>query len=143
MQVNPGRVVTKYSFSPLFTEAWYKAIRPGNLIAGFVKAGVCPFNPEAIKVPSIPPNVNVDEGGASDDELSDPDNETQGGNPLATDNNDPSMDWQGDDKSGENSSVKESYFTTKQIELFEQRYENGYDLYTDTGLCGLVDGESS
>ena len=48
MQKNPGRVVTKYQFSPLFAEAWYKAIHPGNLVAGFVKAGVCPFNPEAM-----------------------------------------------------------------------------------------------
>ena len=27
--------------------------------------------------------------------------------------------------------LKESHFTPKQLELFEQRYENGYDLYTD------------
>ena len=57
MQENPGHVVTKYSFSPLFAEAWYKDIYPGNLVAGFVKAGVCPFNPEAIKIPSTPPDV--------------------------------------------------------------------------------------
>ena len=42
------RIVTRYQFSPLFAEAWYKAIHPGSLVAGFVKAGVCLFNLEAI-----------------------------------------------------------------------------------------------
>ena len=71
MQENTGHDVTKYSFSPLFAEAWYKTIRSGNLVGGFVKAGVCPFNPEAIKIPSIPPDVHADEGGASGDNLTD------------------------------------------------------------------------
>ena len=125
MQNNPGRVVTKYQFSPLFAEAWYKAIRPGNLVAGFVKARVCPFNPEAIKIPTLPPGV--DEGGVSDEDLDgDLHNERQG--------DDPSMDRAGDDdRAGEDASMlEESHFTHEQIELFQYRYENGYDLYTDT-----------
>ena len=121
MQENPGRVVTKYSFSPLFAEAWYKAIRPGNLIVGFVKVGVCPFNPEAIKIPLIPPGIHIDEGGASGDSVSDG---SPGDDPMDA-NSDPSIDWQGDDRS------RDISFTPKQLELFEQRYENGYDLYTD------------
>ena len=78
----------------------------------------------------IPPDVRADEGGASDDNLSDPENKIHGDDLMVT-NNDPSMDWQGNVKSGESSLLKESYFTPKQLELFEQRYENGYDLYTD------------
>ena len=27
--------------------------------------------------------------------------------------------------------VRESHFTPKQLELFQERYDNGYDLYTD------------
>ena len=61
VQKNPGRVITKYAFSPLFAQAWYKAIRPQNLIYGFEKAGVCPFNPEAIKIPTLPPEVSEGE----------------------------------------------------------------------------------
>ena len=53
MQENPGRVVTKYQFSSLFSKAWYKAIRPENLISGFRRVGVCPFNSEAITAPDI------------------------------------------------------------------------------------------
>ena len=44
------------------------------------------------------------------------------------------MDRPGDnDRSGEDASMlEESHFTPKQIELFQCRYGNGYDLYTDT-----------
>ena len=47
---------------------------------------------------------------------------------------DPSMDRAGDnDRTGEDASMlEESHFTPKQIELFQYRHENGYDLYTDT-----------
>ena len=44
------------------------------------------------------------------------------------------MDRPGDnDRSGEDASMlEESHFTPKQVELFQCRYENGYDLYKDT-----------
>ena len=61
VQDNPGRVITKYQFSHLFSQAWYKAIHPENVIAGFVKAGVCPFNAEAIKIRTLPRRVSEDE----------------------------------------------------------------------------------
>lgn len=44
MAENPGKVVTKFSFSSLFSQAWYKAIKPETIVAGFQKAGVCPFD---------------------------------------------------------------------------------------------------
>ena len=50
---NPGCVITKHQFSPLFYEAWYKEAREENLIDGFKKAGVCPFNSNAIKAPVL------------------------------------------------------------------------------------------
>lgn len=66
--------------------------------------------------------MHLNEGG---DNVNDQDNGSPGDNPLDA-NSDPSMDWQaGDDRFGEIS------FTPKQLELFEQQYENGYDLYTD------------
>lgn len=52
MQQHPGRLVTKYSFSELFAKAWVRAVTPANVIAGFQKAGIYPFNPKAIKVPT-------------------------------------------------------------------------------------------
>ena len=49
MTSNPGKVVTKFQFCSLLHEAWFKAINPATIIAGFRKVGVCPFNPSAIQ----------------------------------------------------------------------------------------------
>ena len=104
----------------------YKAIRPGKSRCWICQSRcLCPFNPEAIKIPTLPPGV--DEGGVSEEDLDgDLHNERQG--------DDPSVDRAGDnDRSGEDASMlEESHFTSEQIELFQCRYENGYDLYTDT-----------
>ena len=45
---NPGRVVTRYDFCSLLSEAWYKM---KSIISGFRVTGVCPLNREAIKLP--------------------------------------------------------------------------------------------
>ena len=41
---NPGRVVTLYEFSYLFSKAWFKALTMENIVAGFRVTGVCPFD---------------------------------------------------------------------------------------------------
>ena len=50
MQQHPGRLITEYTFSELFAKAWMKADTPANVIAGFQKAGIYPFNPNATKL---------------------------------------------------------------------------------------------
>jgi len=52
-QKNPGKVITRFQFSGLFSQAWAKAISPANIIAGFRTCGVFPFNPKAIKIPGV------------------------------------------------------------------------------------------
>ena len=47
---NPGKVVTKLSFSSLFSQAWYMAIKPETIIAGFGKVGACPFDRSVISL---------------------------------------------------------------------------------------------
>ena len=39
-QKNPGRVITKFNFSCLFSEAWNQAVLPSNVMAGFRRAGI-------------------------------------------------------------------------------------------------------
>ena len=50
LQSNPGKVVNKYNFSGLFAQAWLKALTPTNIVSGFRKCGVHPFNRNAIMV---------------------------------------------------------------------------------------------
>ena len=47
---NPGRVVSKYQFSTLFSASWYRAMTVRNIVAGFKITGVYPFNPNAIVI---------------------------------------------------------------------------------------------
>lgn len=130
MRENPGCVVTKYQFSHLFSKAWYKAIQPNNLISGFAKTSIHPFNADAITVPALP-NIEVDEG---DDDDSD-------GSKIKDKFESPSTSGAGKEDSRsaaeekmEDGSGKEGYkeeFTPSEIERFTTRYENGYDIYTD------------
>ena len=48
VQGNPGRVVTKYTFSALLNEAWGKTMIPNIISSGFKRSGIYPFNPNAI-----------------------------------------------------------------------------------------------
>lgn len=98
MRENPGCVVMKYQFSQLFSKAWYKAFQPNNLISGFAKTGIHPFNSEAISVPTLPDLEEMMEEGAPED----------------------------------NQGVKATAFSHSELELFTTRYENGYDIYTNT-----------
>ena len=47
-QNNPGIGISKLNFSPLFAKAWLKGLTPANIMAGFKKCGIYPFNREAI-----------------------------------------------------------------------------------------------
>ena len=49
IQKNPGRIITKFNFDRLFSQAWLRAVSPSNLIAGFKTCGVHPFNNKAVR----------------------------------------------------------------------------------------------
>ena len=49
-QKNPGRIITKFNFCRLFSQAWCQAVTPKNIMAGFRRAGVYPYNPKAIAI---------------------------------------------------------------------------------------------
>ena len=48
LQSHPGKVITKYQFSSLFSEAWLEMMIPANIISGFRTCGVYPFNTKAV-----------------------------------------------------------------------------------------------
>ena len=48
MQQNPGKVITKYNFSPLLNEVWNKTMVPKVITAGFKRCGIYPFDPDVI-----------------------------------------------------------------------------------------------
>ncbi|XP_065894490.1 mucin-3B-like isoform X1 [Dysidea avara] len=61
---NPSRVITKFHFSSLFSEAWSKSMTINNISSGFRTTGVCPFNPDAI-LSKFPKQKETDESTTS------------------------------------------------------------------------------
>ena len=49
-QANPSKVITKLNFCSVFKPAWLNAATPANLVNGFKKCGIYPFDPTAITV---------------------------------------------------------------------------------------------
>ena len=48
MSENPGKIVTRYSFSELFAEAWNDSMIPCNILSGFSTTGIFPVNRNAL-----------------------------------------------------------------------------------------------
>ena len=47
-RTHPGRVVMKFEFSHLFSEAWYASMSSENIVSSFRTTGICPFNRHAL-----------------------------------------------------------------------------------------------
>ena len=45
---NPGMVINKFNFCRIFRGAWLSAVNPENIISGFRKGGIYPYNRNAI-----------------------------------------------------------------------------------------------
>ena len=48
IQVNPRKIITKYTFSALLNKAWGKTMIPNIISSGFKGSGIYPFIPNAI-----------------------------------------------------------------------------------------------
>ena len=64
-QSSPGKVITKFNFSDLFAKAWLKTCTPATICSGFRKAGVIPFNPNAL-LKLTPENVTENVSASGD-----------------------------------------------------------------------------
>lgn len=106
MICNPGKVVTQFQFSQLFSRAWFKGMTMSNVITGFQITGVYPLNPNALLPPK--PRKSFDPS-----ELS-----RQSGLNF--------MPLYSSPKPSPKSDV--ITFTDEEIALNERRYLEGYDL---------------
>ena len=120
MAENPGKVVTKFLFSSLFNEAWFKSIQPQSIVSGFKKVGICPYNAMAIKFYAT---ASLETTSQQSD-----DNQRKYG---ALNSSVSSCDSQENIKDFEEH-ISDVSFTEDQITLFQQRFDNGYDLYHDS-----------
>jgi len=113
---NPGRVVTKFQFSQLFSRAWYTAMTMQNVIAGFRVTGVWPLDPDKFLVTEeseedahFGPSSLAEATGLAYIPLYSP----------------------APGKRKQRMQSPTTSFSPEQLVLFLQRYENGYDLDID------------
>ena len=120
MADNPGKVVTRSQFSSLFNKAWFLSIQPHTIVSGFRKVGVYPFNSTAIKpydnssisnkIPEATPVMMTqpnERSSVSQDGFSEHNLEESG------------------------PGLSPVSYSEEQIELFQRRYDNGYNIYDD------------
>ena len=111
-------MISKLKFSLLFAEAWLKALTPVNIVAGFRKCGIYPFNREAIPLA----HEMISEDVTSSDSLAT--SESLLGNHVST------VAHDSDETTSEDASSVPS-FTPQEVDCFTKRYEEGYDVYID------------
>ena len=108
MAANPGKMITIYQFTQLFSGAWRQAMTPENIISSFRATGVYPVNRRAVvipgeeKPPSTPTACLAKKKGINFMPFYSP--------------------------SSDDTTPK---FSLDELELFERRYREGYDLTGD------------
>ena len=151
LQQNPGRIMNRFQFSALFSKAWGTAVSPSNIIAGFRRCGVYPFNPSAISVPDVP-DANDDEECSeapshhtlpSDIGINHPSTHyvTSSSSSLDMSQSVSKKDASNSVVDGASVCVAPSIsagskpsvdvFTPEQLRRFQIRYEEGFNVYTD------------
>ena len=125
---NPGRVVSKFQFLKLFSEAWSKGISINNITSGFRSTGIYPFNRSAV-LDILPQTAEVAvaeddnaDGSSSDEECDDDEHLDDPPPPSPPAEPDANLD-------GHQASLK---FPPDKMDLYERRFENGYDVFTDS-----------
>ena len=147
MSKNPGRVITPEFLASLVVEAWYVSLTHLNIMSGFRKSGLFPFNPSMVNdrctAPSkvfektdtdVPLPSQVTPPSSSNNNSSSllPDDvapiSSVNVSPVATSSQTDALVHVSDNAVNDSSNDKE-LFTEEQEKLFNKRFEEGYDLY--------------
>jgi hypothetical protein len=118
MSKNPGKVITQYEFMQIFSRAWYCAMTPQNLIGAFRTTGVYPLNRNVVEVYKATPMKSESlskKTGIAFIPLYSPEFEKL---------SNPSYD--------DMSEGSDNDFTEEEQFRFRRRYEEGYDIKSDT-----------
>jgi hypothetical protein len=122
MSKNPGKIVAEYDFMPIFSKAWYLAMTIPNIMSAFHTTGVFPFNRNAIKVTDILPHAC--ESGSLSDKTG------LAFIPLYSPAHPPTASVSYQSKTAVDPLLNP--FTEDESERFARRYEEGYDITTDS-----------
>ncbi len=113
---NPARVVTKFQFSRLFASAWSKGMTISNVTSAFRNTGQKLLD----KLPVSTLGVNCDN-----------DLPTLASSPCCNDDVQPFVESGGCTKLLAKNASDSNVLSADQIIVFEKRWENGYDIFTN------------
>ena len=140
MTSNQGKVVNRFCFSELFAEAWMKSMTLTNITAGFRVTGVYPVNRNAFVLPEEECHNHIDSSLAASNGLkyiplySPACQHTQScTTPIVEADRDSEMFSRESSPEVDQSQDPElTQFTVEEMKKFEKRYENGYDIRSDS-----------
>ena len=129
---NPGEVVTKRNFSLIFSQAWHRAMTSSTMSSSFRATGVYHFNREAIKIPKKQGGEEFDTGVISYLPLySLPPKRYN----VKIDAPVPKLVLTDESENQDTGTAQEHLAAATCMfseELYQVRWENGYDIKTDT-----------
>ncbi len=141
---NPGRVVSKFQFSQLFSGAWSKGMSISNITMGFRNTGIYPFSRDAL-LKKLPTSEVFHSDG--EDEIPDGTSDDIVSAEKETDDEDEVLDEDGIPTGFSGDAEKESsqsndhangdiesvpVFAPESIKLFQTRLENGFNVFEDS-----------
>jgi len=141
---NPGRVVSKFQFSQLFSGAWSKGMSISNITMGFRNTGIYPFSRDAL-LKKLPTSEVFHSDG--EDEIPDGTSDDIVTAEKETDDEDEVLDEDGIPTGFSGDAEKESsqtndhangdiesvpVFAPESIKLFQTRLENGFNVFEDS-----------
>ena len=115
MVANPGKVVTVYQFSQLFSAAWVKAMTPQTIMSGFRTTGIYPVNRDAIHIPGEPSKASAVTPMTA----------------IAKNSGIQFLPLYSPAPSKKKVSAAATEFAPDELQCFERRFEEGYDLTID------------
>ncbi len=118
IQASQGKAITRFNFSQLFSKAWLKTCLPEIICNGFERAGIIPFNPEVLlkRCPGNEGTVEIRRKTINyqDDSESIDIDKSESSSPCV-----------------ENSNSEPPSFSPEKEDLYQHRFEEGYDLHDD------------
>ena len=147
---NKGKAITRFQFSQVFSKAWIRGMTMTNVMAGFRTTGVCPFDRNAVKsktplnpAKAFDPSVLPKETGIKFLPLYSPlvgtrrkercEHKEELGHDIAMQDKHIGKDvaCAQEGKEGSQDGDRDLEFTDAELNLFECRFHEGYDLDTD------------
>ena len=109
----PRKVIIKFNFNSLFSQAWLQSLVPANLIPGFKTCGIYPLNQDAVKpVSTTSEKYSANQQGTNE------------GNKAAE-------RYTANEEHSTTMNLEKKVTAPEQEDLFRKRFDEGYDLCID------------